>query len=289
MVSDGMTSSIVSAPLCSGLSGAARLAGVIGWPVQHSRSPKLHGHWLARYRIDGAYVPLAVPPERFETAVRGLVACGFRGANVTIPHKQAALALCDEVEDQALLAGAVNTLVFENGRIIGRNTDGDGFIANLRDHGIDPSAGPVLLLGAGGAARGIAAALSASVPVTLCARRDEAAAELAALLPNVSAVPWSRREDVLKEYALMVNTTAAGMEGHAALEIDLSRAPDGLAVADIVYTPLETPLLHAARLRGLPVAEGLGMLLHQARPGFRSWFGVEPEVDDALRTAVLAG
>ncbi len=262
---------------------------MIGWPVSHSRSPRLHGFWLDRYGIDGAYVPLPSPPGGFATAVRGLAAAGFAGLNVTIPHKEAAFALCDAVEPLALRAGAVNTLVFAEGRILGRNTDGIGFIANLRQAAIDPAAGPALILGAGGAARAIAAALlDTGVPVTLCNRTGPRAAELAAALPGAEVADWAERDAVLGRHALLVNTTSLGMAGHGPLDIDLSRAAPGTAVSDIVYVPLETPLITAARRRGLKTAPGLGMLLHQAVPGFAAWFGVTPEVDDALYRFVAA-
>jgi shikimate dehydrogenase len=271
------------------LSGQARVAGVLGWPIAHSRSPRLHGFWLERHGIDGAYLPLPVRPEEFERAVRGMVALGFAGANVTIPHKLAAFAICDELDDTARRAGAVNTLIFRQGRIIGRNTDGYGFIANLRGHGVDPAAGPALLLGAGGSTRAVAAALQdAGVPVSVVNRTRERADELAADLPGLRVLDWRDREGTLAEYALVVNTTALGMAGDDRLPVDLNRAARQTVVADIVYVPIETPLLAAARARGLRAVDGLGMLLHQARPGFIEWFGVEPEVDEALRQFVAA-
>lgn len=271
------------------LSGAARIAGIIGWPVAHSRSPRLHGFWLERYEVDGAYVPLPIRPEQFETAVRGLQQAGFAGANVTIPHKLAAFAVCDTVDEAARRSGAVNTLVFEEGRISGSNTDGWGFIANLRAQGVPPERGPALVIGAGGSARAIAAALQMEgVRVTVSNRTADRAAQLAVDLPGLATVPWERRTDALRDHALVINTTALGMDGHGPLDLDLSRAPDGLAVADIVYVPLETPLLAAARTRGLQTVDGLGMLLYQAVPGFRAWFGVTPDVDAALRRFVAA-
>ncbi|HUB49384.1 MAG TPA: shikimate dehydrogenase [Acetobacteraceae bacterium] len=271
------------------LTGHARLAGIIGWPVAHSRSPRLHGFWLERHAIDGAYVPLAVRPEDFVTAVRGLAAAGFAGANVTLPHKRAAFALCDTVEASAQRAGAVNTLVFHNGRITGSSTDGWGFLANLRAHGVNPVAGPVLLLGAGGAARAIAAALlEEGVAVTVANRTPDHANALAADLPALRVLPWEQRNEALPDHALLVNATLLGMQGHPPLEIDLDDAPQTLAVADIVYVPLQTPLLADATARGLQAVEGLGMLLYQAVPGFRAWFGVEPQVDGALRRFVAA-
>lgn len=271
------------------LTGHARVAGIIGWPVGHSRSPRLHGYWLEKHGIDGAYVPLAIPPEHFREAVRGLMHAGFAGANVTIPHKLAAFAVCDVVDDTARRAGAVNTLTFRDGTITGANTDGWGFLANLRAHGVNPKAGPALLLGAGGGARAIAAALLAEgVAVTLANRTEARAAQFIRDLPGPRIVPWDQRSAAAADHALIVNTTALGMEGKESLMLDLSRAGPGTAVADIVYVPLETPLLRDARARGLKPVEGLGMLLYQGIPGFRSWFGVEPVVDDALRRFVAA-
>jgi shikimate dehydrogenase len=271
------------------LSGKARLAGIVGWPVEHSRSPRLHGFWLQRHGIDGAYVPLGIRPDSFALAVRGLVAAGFAGANVTAPHKLAAFEICDTVEASARRAGAVNTLVFENGRIIGRNTDGLGFIANLRAHGVEPAAGPALVLGAGGAARAVVAALQdEGVAVTIANRTHAHAEALAGGLPGLAVIDWAGRSAALADHALLVNTTSLGMIGHEMLEIDLDRARPGMAVADIVYVPLETPLLAAARARGLRQVEGLGMLLHQAVTGFAAWFGVTPVVDDELRHFVAA-
>jgi shikimate dehydrogenase len=270
------------------LSGHARLAGVIGYPVAHSRSPRLHGTWLERHGIDGAYLPLAIPPDDFAACVAALAKMGFAGANVTIPHKEAAFAVCDRVADSARRAGAVNTLVFTPMGIEGANTDGSGFLANLRAHGVDPAAGPALVLGAGGAARAIATALQdAGAAVTLCNRSPARAAALARDF-GLAHIPWEARADALADHALVVNTTSLGMAGHPALDLDLTRAAPGMAVADIVYVPLETGLLAEARARGLVAVEGLGMLLHQAVPGFAAWFGVTPVVDDALYRAVAA-
>lgn len=273
-----------------GLSGAARLAGVIGWPVAHSRSPRLHGHWLSAFGVDGAYLPLPVRPEDLAVAVHGLRAAGFAGLNVTIPHKQAVMALCDRVTAAAQRIGAVNTLVFGADGIVGSNTDGIGFVANLVAHGVAPDAGPTLLLGAGGGARAIAATLlDQGVAVTVCNRTPERAAALAASLPGIRVVPWAARAAALADQALLVNTTQLGMTGQPPLEMALDRAAPGLVVADIVYAPLETPLLAAARGRGLRTVSGIGMLLHQAVPGFTAWFGVAPLVDQALQDAVLGG
>jgi shikimate dehydrogenase len=271
------------------LSGNARLAGITGWPVGHSRSPRLHGFWLERHRIDGAYVPLRIEPAHFPAAIRGLMRSGFAGVNVTIPHKVAAFAISDTVEDSARRAGAVNTLVFENGRIKGSNTDGWGFLENLRSNRVDPAAGPALILGAGGSTRAIAAALmDLGVNVTVANRTRARAEQLAAELPGLGVIDWEARGSALADHALLVNTTSLGMAGHDPLEIDLDRVADGLTVADIVYVPLETPLLAAARARRIRCVGGLGMLLYQAVPGFRAWFGVDPTVDDALRRFVAA-
>jgi shikimate dehydrogenase len=270
------------------LTGSARLAGVIGWPVAHSRSPKLHGTWLNRHGIDGAYLPLPVSPTDFPQVVRALAKAGFAGVNVTIPHKEAALSLCDRLAPSGQRAGAVNTLVFREG-IEGSNTDGYGFIANLRAHGVNPAAGPALILGAGGAAHAIAAALQdEGAAVTICNRTPERGAALAAYLPPAQTLAWDHRNAALKNFTLLVNTTALGMVNHPSLEISLHHAPATMAVADIVYAPLETKLLEAAGQRNLKTVEGLGMLLHQAVPGFTAWFGVTPVVDAELYRAVVA-
>ncbi len=264
------------------ITGAAKLAGVIGWPVAHSRSPRLHGAWLARHGIDGAYVPLAVHPADLAAAVRGLATCGFAGVNVTVPHKEAVMALCDTLAPSAQAAGAVNTLVFRDGLIEGRNTDGAGFIASLAAAGVALK-GDALLLGAGGAARAIAASLLAQgMAVTLTNRTRARADALAAVLPGVCVADWETRDVALKNANILVNTTTLGMAGDAALPVSLDHARADLVVADIVYVPRLTPLLVAAQARGLPIVPGLGMLLHQAVAGFAAWFGVTPVVDANL-------
>jgi len=271
------------------LTGKARIAGITGWPVSHSRSPRVHGFWLKRYGIDGAYLPLPIDPAHFPAAISGLMRSGFAGVNVTIPHKVAAFAVCDEVDDSARRAGAVNTLMFENGRITGSNTDGWGFLENLRAGGVDPAAGPALILGAGGAARAVAAAmLACGAQVTVANRTRARAEDLARGLPGLKVIDWEVRNKALPDNALLINTTSLGMAGHPPLQIDLDRGARGLTVADIVYVPLETPLLAAARAREIRCVDGLGMLLYQAVPGFRRWFGVDPVVDEALRRFVLA-
>ena len=271
------------------LSGHARLAGVFGHPVTHSRSPRLHGFWLQRYGIDGAYIPLGVAPGGFAAAVRALVDLGFRGANVTIPHKLAAFEICDAVAPFARRAGAVNTLIFRDGQIEGSNTDGFGFLESIREAapGWRADAGPAVLLGAGGAARAIAAALlDAGAPRVTLVNRTAAKAE--ALARDLGGPIHVADRAPLEDAALLVNTTSLGMQGQPGLEVDLAPLPGSAVVADIVYVPLETRLLAAARARGLVAVDGLGMLLHQARPGFEAWFGVAPQVDQALRDAVAA-
>jgi len=271
------------------LSGHARLAGVFGHPVTHSRSPRLHGFWLQRYGIDGAYIPLGVAPGGFGAAVRALVDLGFRGANVTIPHKLAAFEICDAVAPFARRAGAVNTLIFRDGRIEGSNTDGFGFLESIREAapGWRADAGPAVLLGAGGAARAIAAALlDAGAPRVTLVNRTAAKAE--ALARDLGGPIHVADRPSLEDAALLVNTTSLGMQGQPGLEVDLAPLPASAVVADIVYVPLETRLLAAARARGLVAVDGLGMLLHQARPGFEAWFGVAPQVDQALRDVVAA-
>ncbi len=275
------------------VSGKAKLAGVIGWPVGHSRSPRLHGYWLDKLGIDGAYVPLAVRPEDFGQVLRALPRMGFRGANVTVPHKEQALALVDHVEPLARRIGAVNTLVVrEDGAIEGRNTDAFGFLENLR-HGAPhwrAATGPAVVLGAGGAARAVCAALvDAGVPEIRLINRSAARAEQVAadMGGRFAVLGWDRLEGALEGAALLVNTTTLGMTGQPPLDIDLSPLPAHAVVNDIVYAPLMTDLLVAAAARGNKVVDGLGMLLWQAAPGFEAWFGQRPEVTPALRDFVL--
>lgn len=276
------------------VTGAAKVAGIIGWPVAHSRSPALHGYWLQRYGIDGAYVPMAVKPENLRRALQSLPVLGFVGCNLTIPHKEEALRAVDHCEPSAQRAGSVNTIVIDAaGNIIGSSSDGFGFIAALHAAAprLDPAQAPAVVLGAGGAARAIVAALldRGAREVRLINRTPERAAKLARELGgDVHGVAWEKRADALAGAGLLVNATSLGMEGQPALALPLNALPTEAVVNDIVYVPLETPLLAAARARGNLCVDGLGMLLHQARPGFKAWFGIEPEVDDALREAVLA-
>ena len=276
------------------LSGKARVAGVLGWPVAHSRSPRLHGHWLKRHSLDGAYVPLAVRPEDLATALQGLRALNFAGGNLTVPHKEQALALVDDISEEAKAIGAINTLVLREGRLLGSNSDAFGFIENLRDGapGWRAKSGPAVVLGAGGAARAVIYALlqDGAPEVRLLNRTPERAVQLAAHFgPRVTVGAWDQRADHLSDAALLVNSTTLGMTGQAALALSLERLPTTALVTDLVYSPLETALLKEARARGQRVVDGLGMLLHQARPGFEAWFGLAPQVDAELRAAVLSG
>jgi shikimate dehydrogenase len=274
-------------------SGKAKLAGVIGWPVGHSRSPRLHGFWLERHHIDGAYVPLPVRPEDFAAVIRCLPRMGFAGASLTVPHKETALDLVDAVEPLAARIGAVNCLVVgPDGRIEGRNTDAFGFLENLRRGAPAwrPQAGPAVVLGAGGAARAVVAALAeAGVPRIRLANRSMARAETLArdLGGPVEPWDWERRAAALDGAALLVNTTTLGMTGQPPLDIDFEALPMTTVVNDIVYAPLDTDLLKAARTRGNVVVDGIGMLLWQAVPAFEAWFGVRPEVDAQLQAFVL--
>lgn len=278
---------------------AFRRAGVMGWPVDHSLSPRVHGFWLKHYGIKGEYVRIPVPPEDFAVKLRALRTDGFVGCNVTVPHKEAALDTVDEVHPLAARIGAVNTVVVrEDGTLYGFNTDGFGFLENLRQghRGFDAANGPAVVLGAGGAARAVVATLlDAGAPeVRLLNRTLERAEELAVDLAGtgmgtLTVAPWESRADALDGAALLVNTTTLGMTGKPALDIDLSDLPTDAVVNDIVYAPLETDLLARARARGNPAVDGLGMLLHQARPGFEAWFGPLPEVTQDLRDFVLGG
>jgi shikimate dehydrogenase len=275
-------------------SGKARLAGILGWPVGHSRSPRLHGYWLEQLGIDGAYVPLAVRPENLAAAVAALPKLGFRGANVTVPHKETVIPLLDRVDPLAARIGAVNTLVIgADGSIEGRNTDAFGFMANLHGGpaGWNPTAGPAVVLGAGGAARAVVAALAeAGVPeIRLLNRSLGRAEQLAAEIGGpIRPALWEHRTAALEGAALLVNTTTLGMNGQPPLDLSLSALPVTALVNDIVYAPLMTGLLNAAVARGNPVVDGLGMLLWQAVPGFEAWFGIRPVVTAALRAHVLA-
>ncbi len=267
-------------------------AGVIGWPIAHSKSPVLHGYWLRHYGIDGSYERIPVEPGTLPAFIADLRTNGMRGVNVTLPHKVAVMDLVDDVAPEAQAIGAVNTIVVQpGGRLRGSNTDAFGFLENLKSGAPDTNffSGPMVVLGAGGAARAVVHALAEFGTVRI-ANRDPAKSQwfVERFGRNVKAVPWEQRAEALRGASLLVNTTSLGMSGHPPLDIALDALPVRALVHDIVYAPLETDLLRRAMARGNPVVDGLGMLLHQARPGFSAWFGRDPEVTPELRAAVLA-
>lgn len=269
-------------------------AGVLGWPISHSLSPRLHGFWLKQFNIDGAYLPIAVEPKDFEETIKSLSQQGFAGFNVTVPHKEAAFALVDETTETARQIGAVNTIVcHENGDLKGDNTDAFGFINNIKTTmpSWEPHQAPALVLGAGGAARAvISALLDENVPeIRICNRTRERAEELAAYFGQIEVVDWAARSEACDGAGLLVNTTTLGMVGKPPLEITISHLSASAVVNDIVYVPLKTDLLKTAESHGYQIVDGLGMLLHQARPGFEAWFGKRPDVTAALRAHVLDG
>ena len=269
------------------------LAGVIGSPVAHSKSPRLHSHWLKVHGLQGHYIPMDIASEDLETALRTLPKLGFVGVNVTIPHKEAVMKIADIITDRAALIGAANTLIFrKDGKIHADNTDGYGFIENLRQNtqDWDPKAGPAAMLGAGGAARAvIASLLDVGVPEILISNRTRARAEALAqeFGARLTVVEWVQAGNMLEDASTIVNTTSLGMVGKPELRVPLDGLRAGQVVNDLVYAPLQTRLLREAQEMGCTVVDGLGMLLHQAVPAFERWFGVRPEVDAATRAAVL--
>jgi shikimate dehydrogenase len=269
----------------------------MGWPVAHSRSPLLHGFWLAENAVDGVYLPLPVRPEHIADALRALPILGFRGCNLTIPHKQLALAVADRVEPLARRIGAVNTIIVAaDGSLEARNTDAFGFRENLREAVPNwrSTDGPAVVLGAGGSARAVVAALAdagvAEIRVVnrTSSRAEALARDLSTPETQITVHTWGEASLVQRDAGLLVNTTSLGMVGEPPLVLDLSLLPPTAPVVDIVYVPLETDLLAAALRRGNPVVDGLGMLLHQGRPGFEAWFGAPVQVTRELRAAVLA-
>jgi shikimate dehydrogenase len=269
------------------------LAGVIGNPVSHSLSPPLHGHWLKTLGIRGYYIPMEVSQSDLAEAVRTLPKLGFVGANVTIPHKEAILSVADVVTDRAALIGAANTLIFrKDGKIHADNTDGYGFIENLRQGapGWQPGSGPAAVFGAGGAARAVVAALlDVGVPEIRIANRTRTRADVLReeFGTKLTVFEWVQAGNMLDGATTVVNTTSLGMVGKAEFRVPLDGLSPKAVVTDLVYTPLETTLLQRARENGCKVVDGLGMLLHQAAPGFERWFGTRPPVDAAARRAVL--
>jgi shikimate dehydrogenase len=275
------------------LTGKAKLAGIIGWPVAHSLSPVLHGHWLVEYRIDGAMVPLPAGREDFAAVIDGVRCAGFRGVNVTVPHKEAAFAMAHRLDAAAQAAGAANLLMFGEHGIEGRNTDSIGLAESLRENIGALNGKSVVLLGAGGASRGAVLALEmlGAARIYLLNRDAHRARTLAASLASqvkATLTPGGLGDwrNAARDAALAVNSTSAGMGGNPPLEIDLAVLPKSAAVCDIVYNPLETQLLNDAAARGHQTIDGLGMLMHQAVPSFEAFFGVRPQVTPALRAAL---
>jgi shikimate dehydrogenase len=270
------------------------LAGVMGWPVMHSRSPALHNYWFARHGLAGTYVPLAIEPGGLEAALRALRPLGFSGCNLTIPHKERALAIVDSVDAAARSIGAISCVVVgADGLLSGTNNDAFGFVENVleRQPGWRADAGPAVVIGAGGGARAVAFSLAdRGAREVRVANRTAARAEALArdFGPPVSALAWEERHRALSDAAMVVNTTSQGMVGQPPLDLSLDALPPSALVCDIVYVPLETPLLSAARRRGNPTVDGLGMLLHQGRPAWRAWFGIEPAVTPELRALIEA-
>lgn len=270
------------------------LAGVMGWPVAHSRSPVMHNHWIAKHGLTGAYVQLPVQPERLQEAIRGLKALGFAGCNVTVPHKVRAMQWMDELHPIAQRMKAINTIVVrEDGSLLGMNNDGAGYIQSLRDADTAwrGDTGPVLVLGSGGAARAIVVALldEGAPEIRLANRTRDKALELAQEFgPRVTVIDWSERNEAMAGISLLINTTTQGMHGQGPLDVRLDALAPAAMVSDAIYIPLQTPLLTAARQRGHRTVNGLGMLLNQARPAFKAWFGVMPEITPELRAAIQA-
>lgn len=269
-------------------------AGVIGWPVAHSRSPAIHNYWIQRHELYGAYGLFPVNPNDLESAIRGLSALGMAGCNITIPHKIAAMNYVDRIDPQAKRIGAINTIVVEvDGSLTGFNNDGYGYIQSLYDAKPQWKAntGPITVLGAGGACRAILVALidNGASDIRILNRSFEKAQALAHEFSTVvTAYQWAERHDALKDCAMLVNTTSLGMHDQEPLDLILDELPTSALVTDAIYVPLETLLLKQAKLRGNSTVNGLGMLLHQARPAFKAWFGTMPEVTSELREVIIS-
>ncbi|MBV9555905.1 MAG: shikimate dehydrogenase [Pseudolabrys sp.] len=271
------------------------LAGVMGWPIAQSRSPILHNYWIDKYKLNGRYVPLAVKPENIAEAVRGLPALGFRGCNLTMPHKQVAMTMVDTLTDTAKRIGAVNCIIVgDDGKMTGTNNDGNGYYLNLLETAPQwwPDSGPIAILGAGGAARAVLVTLieNGAKEIRLINRTFDKAEALAKDIDPkiVKATPWEKRNDVINDVSLLTNATNQGMTGKPPLDISLDRLSKHTLVSDLIYVPPETPFLAAAKARGNVTVNGLGMLLHQARPAFKAWFGVMPEITPDLRATIMA-
>jgi shikimate dehydrogenase len=266
--------------------------GVIGHPIAHSKSPLIHNHWIKKYGLQGKYEAIDIAPGDLRSSLKELFAQGYKGFNLTIPHKTKIIPLCDEIDETAKAVGAVNTIVFKEGKIFGTNTDVFGFVENIRSNAkdFDFTAGPAVVLGAGGAARAVLQGLieQGVSEIRLLNRTRDKAGKLAQDFKFIEVFDWSQRSGVLNEANLLVNTTALGLTGQPALEINLSKLPKTALVNDVVYAPLHTGLLEKAKANGNPFVTGIGMLLHQARPAFEHWYGVMPDVDTDLEKKVMA-
>jgi shikimate dehydrogenase len=270
------------------IKGNSKLIGVIGWPIHHSKSPLLHNYWLEKYQINAVYIPIPVHPNDIEEAIKTLKKIGFLGINVTIPHKEKLLNIVNIIDLNAKKIGAVNTIVFEeDGKILGKNSDGDGFYQNLIHHvpTYQPSTTKIVIYGAGGAARAIIITLidrGCKNITIVCRDKNKAQKIIEDFEEPLSWISWDNRSEVLENCTLLINTTQLGMINEMSLEINLEMLPQNAIVYDIIYNPLETPLLKEAKKRNLIAINGLGMLIHQGRIGFESWFNINPEVTPEL-------
>jgi shikimate dehydrogenase len=272
------------------IDGKTKIAGVIGFPVKHSLSPFMHNYWLDQYNINGAYIPLGVEPENFADVFRALKTCGFLGFNVTIPHKEIALKLCDEVDPEAARIGAVNTVVFRNGRAEGYNTDVEGFIKGLQINNVDMRGKRTVVIGAGGAARAVCAALESLevAGLVICNRDTNKASEMAGFLKTPhNIINYQELDTFLESASLVVNTTPLGMNGNPELVINQQITPPECAFYDLIYNPLQTGFLKTAESLGRKTINGLDMLIHQAIPGFQMWFGESPQVTEEFRELMV--
>lgn len=268
---------------------------VIGHPIGHSKSPLIHNYWIEKYGLNGTYEAIDIAPDDLKSGIQKLIDEGYKGFNVTIPHKESMLKLCDEIDGNAELCGAVNTVCIKDGKLHGFNTDSFGFLANIKQAypDFDFEEGAALVIGAGGASRAIVSGLVGHrIPEVLLVNRTKERAEkivsdIGLNTDLVEAMDWDERNDALQWVNLVVNTTSLGMEGQPELDLDLEKLSDSALVNDIVYNPLETDLLKAANVKGNKTVTGIGMLLHQARPAFQKWYGIMPDVDDTLEQLVL--
>lgn len=270
------------------------VAAVLGHPINHSKSPKLHNYWLSLFNIGGYYIPLDIDPRNFENSIRALIDLGFVGANVTIPYKEKVLKIADKISDRAAIIGAANTLTFlQDGRIYADNTDGYGFLQNIKCKYNNWSAGEgtSVVFGAGGASRAILGALieDGANEVILANRTRSRADQLRSDFgAKIKVVDWTKVQNYLSDASTVINATSLGMDGKEELPISLQGLRKNTLVTDIVYTPLNTPLLENAAKRGCRTVDGLGMLIHQAIPGFERWFGVKPDVSENLRELLIS-